>query len=226
MIRIMIVDDMAEYTDYFSALINKQNDMQVIESANSAADAIIKAKRCRPDVILMDIQMENDTAGLTATSEIKKILPQTKILILTVHQQKELIVKAYEAGISEYLLKTASPDEILDSIRSLYDNHSLLYNIHDTVKNEMVKLSKERKNLIQTLTLLNRFSQTELLVIRELLKNKKYPQIASNLNLQETTVRTLIRRIGTKIGDRPLNEFLAELKELNTMELINSLIEY
>lgn len=225
MIKIMIVDDMVQYIDYYSILINKQEDLEVIETATSAAEAIQKAKFCRPDVIIMDIQMENDTAGLTATREIKKILPQTKILILTVHQQKELIIQAYEAGISEYLLKTATPQETLDCIRSLYDNQSLLYNIHDTIKNEMVKLSRERRNFIETLKLLNRFSQTELFVIRELMMNKKYPMIASSLNLQETTVRTLVRRIGIKIGNQSLNEFISILKELNTMDLINSLLE-
>jgi len=226
MIKIMIVDDMVEYIDYYSILISKQADMKVIETATSAQEAIEKSKICNPDVILMDIQMENDTAGLVATSEIKKILPQAKILILTVHQQKELIVSAYESGISEYLLKTASPTEILDCIRTLYNNDSLLYNIHDIIKKEMVSLSRERRNLIQTLTLLNRFSQTELLVINELMNSNKYPQIASNLNLQETTIRTLIRRIGTKLGNQPLNEFIDVLKELNTSELIISLLQH
>lgn len=225
MIKIMIVDDMIEYIDYYSTLISKHADMKVVEIASSAAEAIKKASLCCPDIILMDIQMENDTAGLTATREIKKILPQTKILILTVHQQKELIVKAYEAGISEYLLKTVTPEEIIDCIRSLYNNQSLSDSIHDAVKNEMLRLSLERRNFIEALKLLNRFSQTELFVIRDLMMDKKYNQIALSLNLQETTVRTLLRRIGIKIGDQSLYEFISTLKKLNIMELINSLLE-
>lgn len=97
-INILITDDMAEYRKHFSSMISKEPDMNVVGIAKSGAEAFSLAKKLKPDIILMDIQMETDNAGIEATKNILKILPNTKVVVLTIHGDSENIFAGYGCG--------------------------------------------------------------------------------------------------------------------------------
>jgi two-component system response regulator NreC len=94
MIKILIVDDHAVVRSGLSMLLSAKPDFQVVGEAAEGGEAIQKAEELVPDVILMDLSMPHGKDGLTATTEIKKLLPETAVLILTMHDDEEYLFRA------------------------------------------------------------------------------------------------------------------------------------
>ena len=94
-INVMIVDDIPEISSHFSFVLQNEKDMNVVGVASKGSEAVKKAIKLKPDVILMDIQMETDDAGLIATKQILEKLPDTKIIMLTIHDSIQNITEAY-----------------------------------------------------------------------------------------------------------------------------------
>ncbi|MBN1777826.1 MAG: response regulator transcription factor [Clostridiales bacterium] len=125
-IRILIVDDNPEIRDYFISILAHEADMDVIGCASSGLEAVQKALEMKPDIVLMDIQMETRTAGITASDRILKSVPGVKIIILTILEDDNLLFQAYCAGVIDYIVKTDSISQILTSIRNANNNQLVL----------------------------------------------------------------------------------------------------
>lgn len=127
MIKLCIVDDHAVVRSGLMMLLNAKEDMEVIGEASEGNEAIELALRLRPDVVLMDLSMPHGKDGLTAAKDLKQVLPDTAILILTMHDDDEYLFRAIHAGASGYILKTAPHDELLTAIRSVAEGNAYLY---------------------------------------------------------------------------------------------------
>ena len=121
-IRVMMADDSPEIRSYFSNILSHEADMELAGTASSGAEAVQMARELRPDIILMDIQMETRIAGISASKQILKELPGTKIIILTILEDDDLLFQAYCAGVIDYIIKTDSINQILTSVRNAYQN--------------------------------------------------------------------------------------------------------
>lgn len=117
-IRILIVDDHQIFIDGLAALLQQFNEVNVVGSACSANEAVAKALSLKPDLVLMDIQMPGKD-GITATREILKQLPQTKIIALTSANESIYIKKMLEAGASGYVLKNIDREELEQIIKKV-----------------------------------------------------------------------------------------------------------
>ena len=104
-IRVMVVDDILSLCHRYSEIINKAKDMEIVAIANNGYEAVMKSAVCQPDVILMDIEMENKYAGITATKQIMEALPKIRIVILTVYEDDDMIYAAFQAGACNYIQK-------------------------------------------------------------------------------------------------------------------------
>jgi two-component system response regulator NreC len=100
--------------------------MDVVGEASEGNEGIEKALEIQPDVILMDLSMPHGKDGLSATSELKKQLPKTAILILTMHDDEEYLFRAIQAGASGCVLKSAPHDELISAIKSVYNGNAYL----------------------------------------------------------------------------------------------------
>ena len=119
-IRIIMADDNPDICSYFSGILARQEDMELVGTASSGAEAVQLARCTSPDIALMDIQMETRVAGITASRQILKELPETKVIILTILEDDDLLFQAYWAGVIDYIIKTDDAEEILTSIRNAY----------------------------------------------------------------------------------------------------------
>lgn len=119
-IRIMIADDFPLLVEDLCELIERQEDMEVAGTANSGKKIVELAKNTEFDIILMDIEMENLNAGITATEQLRELLGDISVIFLTVHDTNEMILTAMGAGAVDYLVKGCSEEEILNHIRSAY----------------------------------------------------------------------------------------------------------
>lgn len=107
-------------------LLNNHPEMEVIDEASEGNEAIEKSLEHQPDVIIMDLSMPNGKDGLSATSELKKALPETAILILTMHDDEEYLFRAIQAGASGNVLKSAPHEELLSAIRAVSSGDAYL----------------------------------------------------------------------------------------------------
>ena len=117
-IRVLIVDDHALVREGVRALLSRAEDVTVVGEAGGGREAITQARTLRPDVILMDIAMP-DLGGLEATIEIRKDVPDAKVIVLSQYGDREYVHRFLRAGVSGYVLKKAAGAELVAAIRAV-----------------------------------------------------------------------------------------------------------
>lgn len=116
--QILIADDHGVLRAGLSALLNAEPDMVVIGEADNGSEALQKVVQLRPDIVLMDLSMP-DIGGIEATRRIKELLPAVQVLVLTVHEDKQLLQESIRAGASGYILKRAVKTELINAIHAV-----------------------------------------------------------------------------------------------------------
>jgi two-component system, NarL family, response regulator NreC len=127
MIKILLVDDHAVVRMGLTMLLNSNPEMQVIGEASEGNEGIKKAMKLKPDVVVMDLSMPHGKDGLSATSELKKLMPDVNILILTMHDDEEYLFRAIQSGASGCILKSAPHDELMSAIESVSLGNAYLH---------------------------------------------------------------------------------------------------
>jgi two-component system, NarL family, response regulator NreC len=126
-IRVLLVDDHAVVRSGLQLLIDAQSDMSVIGEAADGLEAVAKALELKPDVVLMDLSMPGGRDGLHTTAELTASQPDTKILILTMHDDEQYLFRSLKAGASGYILKSSPGAELLKAIRQVYQGQAYLH---------------------------------------------------------------------------------------------------
>lgn len=124
-ITVGLADDQLLVRTGFAMVLDSQDDITVAWQADNGTVAINQAAHDPVDVVLMDIQMP-DTDGITATREILKIHPDTRIIVLTTFENDDYIVGAIEAGASGYLLKDSEPEDLLQAVRTVDESTAII----------------------------------------------------------------------------------------------------
>src|SRR5713101_1162675 len=119
-IRILVVDDISETRENVAKLIGFEPDMSIVGSAGGGQEAIDIAKRERPNVILMDINMP-DMDGITATEIIANTVPESPIIMMSVQGEQDYLRRSMLAGAREFLVKPFSADELVNAIRHVHE---------------------------------------------------------------------------------------------------------
>ncbi|MFK3960292.1 response regulator [Guptibacillus hwajinpoensis] len=191
-IKMMIVDDHDMVRKGLKAYLLTEPDFQIVGEASNGKEAVTLVNEMNPDVILMDLIMPKMT-GIEATKEIMTLRPNTKIIIITSFYDDEQVFPAIEAGAFSYLLKTASADEIISTIRKAVQDESV---IEQKVAQKMMNQlrSNQKKSLHDDLT---KREKEVLLLIGE---GKTNNQIAEELYIGLKTVKTHVSNILGKLG--------------------------
>ncbi len=123
--RIIIADDHGLVRSGLRLMLEDEQDLEVVGEAENGRKALELCRSLRPDLVLMDVRMP-DMDGLEATREIKRELPRTSVIIVTMQENTDYLFEALKAGAAGYLLKRASPDELLSTVRKVLGGESLL----------------------------------------------------------------------------------------------------
>ena len=223
MIKIMICDDIEEIRMYFSDLINSQDDMSVICMADSYKSAVELSYKHRPDIILMDIQMDTPDSGIRAAMEICKFAPEIKIIMLTIHDDIDLIIDSYISNAVDYILKDSDAETIYKSIRTAYNSDNYLGQlISNAIKLHINKSRKQTISLMYIVNNLSKLTTTELKILTLLCKNKKKAEIAATEFISPSTLKVHIRHILHKLNFESTKEMVAFLNDLNLLTLLEN----
>ena len=193
-IRVLLVDDHKIVRQGVRAYLQTLEDIEVIAEADSGAAAVAAIAQTPPDVVLMDLEMPGDLDGIAATRQIRKVRPQTQVIVITSHHQDEYIFPAVRAGAISYLLKDVEPDELADAIRKADRGEAVL---DSRVAARIVKeLQGIRKDEVNPFTEL---SEREFDVLRQIAAGKSNAEIAETLVISENTVKTHIGSLLRKL---------------------------
>ena len=220
LIRIMIAEDFQILLEDMSEIIDKQPDMEVVGAARSGVEIIELARNTDYDFILMDIEMENLTAGITATETIRDENPGAQIIFMTAHETKEMILSAMGTGAIDYIVKGCPEEEVLFHIRSAHRGNPLMNSkIQEIILLEYKRLQKSEKSLFFFINNISNLTNTERILIRMLLDGKKVKEIADERKVEIVTVKTQINGLLKKFGCSRSKEIVKLIKDLNLTHL-------
>ena len=192
LIRILIADDHMVVRRGLRSLLTPRNGVEVVGEAGDGVEAVELAHSLQPDVILMDMVMPR-LNGPEAIIEIKKVNPDARVLVLTSFGEQEKVAAAIRAGALGYLLKDSSPDELFDSIRSVYrGNLSLPQHL-------ALKLVQDLGQLQDTKPPEVALTERELDVLKEIARGRSNQEIANKLSIGTTTVRSHVSNLLSKL---------------------------
>ncbi|MDQ0095948.1 response regulator [Paeniglutamicibacter psychrophenolicus] len=206
-IRVALVDDQLLVRSGFRMLINSQTDLEVVAEASNGREAIASPALAGADVILMDVRMP-EMNGIEATEYLlrkqAKEAPGPKVIVLTTFDLDEYALSAIQAGASGFLLKDAPPEELLESIRTVYRGDAviapsttrrLLDHVAPMLRRSTLPGSAHVK-AVESLT------PREREVFGLIANGKSNPEIAAELFLSEATVKTHVGHILAKLNAR------------------------
>lgn len=153
MISILLVEDHSIVRSGIKLLINSQPDMQVRYEAEDGDEGVKIAIQKQPDVVIMDLSMPKKN-GLLALKQIKEANSDIKLIVLTMHEDKEYIFRALEAGASSYLLKSYQENNLIEAIRTVYKGEAYLFpNATKSLLEEYMQIAKQSEdNQMEKLT--------------------------------------------------------------------------
>src|SRR5512140_1234168 len=204
-IKVSIVEDNDQIREGLSVLINGSTGFQCVATYPTAENAIRYLPAHKPDVALMDIHLPG-MSGIECVRELKRLLPELQIMMLTIYEDDDNVFKSIVAGATGYILKKTPPSELMDAISDLYRGGSPM---SDRIARKVVqafqqmnKSSRETENL----------TQRESEILSYVAKGYQDKEIADKLFLSSETVRTHLRNIYKKLHVRSRTE--ATLKYL------------
>ena len=198
-ITIVLVDDQPLVRGGFLMIPEAEEDVEVTGEASDGEEAIAVVRQLRPDVVLMDVQMPK-LDGLEATRRITQDTEiDTRVLILTTFERDDYVFEALRAGASGFMLKNASPEELVHAVRVVAVGEALLSpSITRRVIEEYSQRAVPRKNDAA----MDQLTERELEVLRLLATGKSNAELAAHLFLGEGTVKTHVSHLLGKLGLR------------------------
>lgn len=216
----MIAEDLQLLMEDMTEAVNQQEDMSVVGTASSGAGIVTLAKETDFDIILMDIEMENMKAGIEATRRIRDKVSDAKIIFLTAHGTKEMIITAMATGAIDFIVKGTPEDEVLEHIRGAHVGKPLMdREIQDVIMKEYTRLQQSEKSLLFFIHNISDLTATERDIIKLLMQDKKVREIADERNVEMVTVKTQISGILKKFGEKRTKSIIKKIRDLNISHL-------
>lgn len=195
MIDVLLIDDQSIIREGLKMILSLDDDINVVGEGSNGKEAIDLTQLLNPDIILMDIRMPI-LNGVDATLEIKKFFPNSKILILTTFNDNDYIFDSLKNGASGYLLKDATPDEIITAVKTVYKGNLLIYSDIASKLSEVLSSSSPQKQSLDISVLTEREKDVAFLVAKGL-SNK---EICAKIFLSEGTVKNYVTKILDKLN--------------------------
>ncbi|MEV4071502.1 response regulator [Nonomuraea fuscirosea] len=199
MTRVLIADDDHLMRAGLIELLTADPGIEITGQAATGREAVERAGRLTPDVVLMDVRMP-DLDGIAATRQLSRTAPDVKILILTTFEQDDYIFGALRAGASGFLLKRARPEELIAAVHTVAAGDSLLS--PSVTRRVIDRLAQQPVPDLAGQSRLSTLTVRERETLELIAKGLSNREIAATLVVEESTTRTHVKRILMKLGLR------------------------
>ena len=198
-VRVLIVDDDDLMRAGLRGVLAQDKDIEVVGEVGDGRDVTYRARTARPDVILMDIRMP-DVDGIAATREVLRELPDVRVVILTTFEQDDYIFGALRAGASGFLLKRTAPEDLIAAIHTIAAGDSLL---SPSVTSRVVaRMARQPEPDASRDARLAELTPREREVLELVARGHSNSEIAAALVIEESTVKTHVKRVLAKLDAR------------------------
>lgn len=194
-IRILLADDHALFRKALADLINRQPGFKVVAEAANGSEAVEQARRSKPDLVLMDVHMPQ-LDGIQATQQLVASLPGTRVVMLTVSEEDQDLVRAIQAGAHGYLLKKIEPETLFELLRGVFRGEAPLS--RNTAMKILKRISERGGETIAT-TAADALTEREVEVLKLLATGQTNKEIGARLDITENTVKNHLKNILGKL---------------------------
>lgn len=192
---VVLIEDDFRLQQHLIKILDNSPDIQCLCAVSSAEEALMKIPSLHPNVVLMDINLPG-ISGIDCIRELKRKLPQMEIVMLTAYEEADNIFRSLKEGASGYLLKTSTPDEILDAVRDVQSGGAPFSSYIARKVAQYFRTEKQVEDDNEKLT------PRERDVLELLASGYIYKEVSEKLNITLETVRTYVKRICFKLHVR------------------------
>jgi DNA-binding NarL/FixJ family response regulator len=218
--RVLICDDLKVICEAYKERMDYEEDIECVGMAHNSKQCIEEVKRLKPDLLLLDIQMETKDSGIHVLGRLKEMFPELKVIMLTGYDDDEYILSAFANGASDYFVKKLFVDELFETMRDVYRDKAKL---HASIANKLARKTKDvmlrQRSLIYLFNNVSRLSESEVDMLRELNKGKTYNEIAAQKFVEPNSIRKKASRILKKCESESMSDLMSEMKRLGIFEL-------
>jgi DNA-binding NarL/FixJ family response regulator len=197
--RVLIADDDDLMRAGLVELLTADPDIEIVGQASTGREAVERARRLAPDVVLMDVRMP-DLDGIEATRELSQASPGARVLILTTFEQDDYVFGALRAGASGFLLKRARPEELIAAVHTIAAGDSLLS--PSVTRRVIDRMAQQPTPELGDQATLDELTPREREVLGLIARGLSNGEIAAALFVQESTIRTHVKRLLMKLDLR------------------------
>ena len=194
-IRLLLVDDHPIVREGIKSALSTKKNISIVGEAATGEEAMVKAKKLLPDVILMDINMPG-MSGLETSRRLRKSVPDSKILALTMHENREYVLEMSQLGARGYVFKDSSPSELLRAIEAV---HAGEFFFSPRASQQLLKAFLKGESRSDSAVAVD-LSHREKDVLQLIMEGFKTKEIAKRLGVTDRTVETYRRRLMTKLS--------------------------
>lgn len=191
-IRVAVVEDRTQDRDTLVELLRSAPGLECVAVCRSGTEALEMLPQSEPDIILMDIQLPG-VSGIDCVRQLQPVLPNTQMMMLTVIEDHDLIFRALAAGATGYLLKKTAPEKLLEAIRELNDGGAPM---SGQIARQVVSTFRQGPTPVVEPAILSPVEQS---VLQLLARGHLYKEVAEELGLSASTVRTHVWHIYRKL---------------------------
>ena len=197
-VRVLLVDDDDLMRAGLRSVLASDETLEVVGEAEDGRVAAARVRETRPHVVLMDIRMP-EVDGVTATRQVLASSPDVKVVVLTTFEQDDYIFDALSAGASAFLLKRTKPEDLIAAIHTVADGDSLL---SPSVTRRVIDRMATEPSPVAASRRLDALTPRELEVLEQVAHGLSNREIAETFVIEESTVKTHVKRVLMKLGLR------------------------
>lgn len=199
MTRVLIADDDDLMRAGLAELLCADPEIEIVGEASTGRETVERTRHLAPDVVLMDVRMP-DLDGIAATLELARVAPGTRVLILTTFEQDDYIFGGLRAGASGFLLKRTRPEELIAAVHTIAGGDSLLS--PSVTRRVIDRMAQQPTPELADQAKLEELTPREREVLELIARGLSNREIASVLVVEESTIRTHVKRVLMKLGLR------------------------
>jgi len=181
---VVIVEDHQLFRDGLKSMLNKRNDIVVVGEAEDGIEAVKLIRKMKPDLVLLDLSMPK-MGGISVIKDVKRELPATRILLLTIHESDQYVLESFEAGADGYCIKDSSREELMLAIESVLQGNTY---ISPGISDQVMEGYLSNRKRLKEKTLWDTVTQREREVLKLLAEGHSNREIGELLHISVKTV--------------------------------------